>query len=431
MPAPKRTAAAILERLLQGESPEERLRLLRPRPPDHEPLPPPVPDGSDHTREGLERRRALLREQGIVIDRLARAAPDIAPDALAGNIENLVGLAALPVGVIGPLRINGSEAHGDFYVPLATTEGALVASYHRGALVMSQAGGVSALCTMESVSRAPCFVFPNMCDAATFLAWVIPRYDALQDTVAQTSRHCRLNDVRTALFGKELFLVFEYTTGDAAGQNMVTLATDAICRKLVEESPVKPRRWYVEGNMSGDKKATMLSFLGARGKKVVAEVTIPRELACGILHAEPEEMVRYWKTSFLGGVQSGSIGVQGHVANSLTAMFIACGQDAACISEASVGVTHLDLTDGGDLYACLMLPNLIVGTVGGGTHLPTARECLEMIGCYGEGKARKFAEICCAVALGGEISIIAAMAGGRFAHAHAKYGRKPPNEKAE
>ena len=431
MPAPKRTAAAILERLLQGESPEERLSALRARPPDQEPLPPPVPDGSDHTRDGLEKRRAHLREQGIAIEQLARAGPEIAPDILAGNIENLVGFAGLPVGVIGPLRINGTQAHGDFYVPLATTEGALVASYHRGALVMSQAGGASVICTAESVSRAPCFVFETMYEAAGFLAWVIPRYDSLQDTVALTSRHCKINDVRTVLFGKELFLVFEYTTGDAAGQNMVTLATDAICRKLVDESPVKPSRWYVEGNMSGDKKATMLSFAYGRGKKVVAEAMIPRELVREVLHTEPAEIVRYWKTSFLGGVQSGSIGVQGHVANALTAMFIACGQDAACVSEASVGVTHMDLTAGGDLYACLMLPNLIVGTVGGGTHLPTARECLEMIDCYGEGKARKFAEICCAVALGGEISIGAAMAGGRFAHAHAKYGRKPPNEKTE
>jgi hydroxymethylglutaryl-CoA reductase (NADPH) len=175
----------------------------------------------------------------------------------------------------------------------------------------------------------------------------------------------------------------------------------------------------------------MLSFVYARGKKVVAEVTIPRELATGVLHAEPEDMVHYWKTSLLGGVQSGSIGVQGHVANALTAMFIACGQDAACVSEAAVGVTHLDLTERGDLYASLMLPNLIVGTVGGGTRLPTARECLEMMDCYGEGKARKFAEICCAVALGGELSIAAAMAGGRFAHVHGKYGRKQTDERAE
>jgi hydroxymethylglutaryl-CoA reductase (NADPH) len=426
MPVPKSTAAAILERLLAGRPAGERLKALLPLSPEKEPLPPPVPDGSDHSEDGLERRRAFLREQGIKLEHLISGRTSIPPESLASNIENLVGFAGLPVGVIGPLRLNGSEAHGDFYVPLATTEGALVASYHRGALVMSQAGGVSVLCTTESVSRAPCFVFESMHDAALFLAWVVPKYDSLQETVAKTSRHCRLIDVRTVLFGKELFLVFEYTTGDASGQNMVTLATDAICRKLVEGAPVRPSRWYVEGNMSGDKKATMLSFVHARGKKVVAEVVIPRALAVDVLHAEPAEMVSYWKTSFLGGVQSGSIGVQGHVANALTAMFIACGQDVACVSEASVGVTHMDITPDGDLYSSLMLPNLIVGTVGGGTHLPVARECLEMMDCYGEGRARKFSEICCAVALGGEISISAAMAGGRFAHAHAKYGRKPP-----
>jgi hydroxymethylglutaryl-CoA reductase (NADPH) len=430
MPVPRTTAAAILERLLSGSSPEERLKALQARPPDEEPLPPPVPDGSDHSEEGLARRRAILREQGITIDQLTRPTQGIVPESLSGNIENLVGFAGLPVGVIGPLRINGSEAHGDFYVPLATTEGALVASYHRGALVMSLAGGVSVICTTESVSRAPSFVFDSMRDAAAFLAWFLPRYDSLQEMVARTSRHCTLIDVRTVLFGKELTLVFEYTTGDAAGQNMVTLATDAVCRQLLEAAPVRPHRWYIEGNMSGDKKATMLSFVYARGKKVVAEVVIPATLVRDVLHAEPAGMLDYWKTSLLGGVQSGSIGVQGHVANALTAMFIACGQDAACISEAAVGVTHLDLTDDGDLYASLMLPNLIVGTVGGGTHLPAARECLEMMDCYGEGKARKFAEICCAVALGGELSIGAAMSGGRFAHAHAKYGRKPTSGKA-
>jgi len=430
MPAPKSTTAAILRRLLGGESPETRLKALLPRSPAEEPLPPPVPDGSDHTEEGLERRRAQLRELGIGVDSLAGGVR-VPPEELSGNIENLVGFAEMPVGVIGPLRVNGSEAHGDFYVPMATTEGVMVASYHRGALVMSEAGGASVVCTTESVSRAPCLLFDSMHEAAGFLVWAIPRFDSLQEVVEQTSRHCRLIDVRTVLFGKELFLVFEYTTGDAAGQNMVTIATDAVCRALVEGAPVKPRRWYVEGNLSGDKKATMLSFVYARGKKVVAEVTVPRDLAVGALHAEPVDMVRYWKTSLLGGVQSGSIGVQGHVANALTSMFIACGQDAACVSEAAVGVTHLDLTEDGDLYASLMLPNLIVGTVGGGTHLPTARECLGMMDCYGQGKARKFAEICCAVALGGEISIAAAMAGGSFAHVHGKYGRKRRDERTE
>ncbi len=424
MAVPRRVAEAILDRILRGEPAETRLTCLKPRSPEAEPLPPGVPAGRDYTLEGLEERRALLRERGIVIEQLTGKGPEIEPEDLEGNIENLVGFARIPVGVIGPLRINGTEAHGDFYVPMATTEGVLVASYHRGATVISRAGGAAVVCTTESVTRAPCFEFENMYESVRFLSWAAPRYDSLQEIVAQTSSHCKLRDVRTVLLGKEVFLCFEYTTGDATGQNMVTIATGAICRRLVAESPVKPRRWYVEGNLSGDKKATMLSFLYARGKKVVAEATIPADLVRDVLHAEPADMARYWTTSVLGGVQSGSIGVQGHVANALAAIFIACGQDAACVSEASVGVTHMDLTDDGALYVSATLPNLIVGTVGGGTHLPTARECLRMIDCEGTGKARKFSEICCATALAGEISIVAAMAGGRFDHAHARYGRK-------
>jgi hydroxymethylglutaryl-CoA reductase (NADPH) len=236
-------------------------------------------------------------------------------------------------------------------------------------------------------------------------------------------------DVRPSVTGKDVYLNFEYFTGDAAGQNMVTLATQAVCERIVAESPVKPVRWYVEGNLSGDKKATMLSFMYARGKKVVAECTIPAKILRRLLHVSAEEVMDYWHISFLGGAQSGSIGVQGHFANALAALFIATGQDAACVSEASVGLTRLDAMPGGALYASVSLPNVIVGTVGGGTRLPTAEECLRMIGCDGEGKARKLAEICAATALAGEISIIAALTAGHFAQAHAKFGRRHSSSK--
>lgn len=343
---------------------------------------------------------------------------------MAGNIENLVGMARVPIGMIGPLRIRGTAANGDFYIPLATTEGALVASCQRGSQVISRSGGASACCFTESVSRAPCFAFERLTDAGQFLAWVIPQYDRLQEVVAGTSRHCQLLDLRTTVIGKEVYLGFEFTTGDAAGQNMVTIATEAICKSILVGSPAQPSRWFLDGNLSGDKKATMLGFTYARGKKVVADVVVQREVVRRFLHTEPEEMFRYWQISVLGGVQSGSIGVQGHFANSLAALFIACGQDAACVSEAAVGVTRMDVTPEGDLYVAVSLPNLIVGTVGGGTRLPTQRECLEMMDCYGSGKARKLAEICAATALAGEISIVAALAAGHFGQAHATYGRQ-------
>ena len=430
MAAPTYISRDIMDRILEGKDPKERLHQLTPRVPTDEPLPPRIPRGNDHSVCGLETRRGFLEQQGVSLGDLGSAAPGtIRLSELQGNIENLIGFAELPVGAIGPLRVNGTCAFGDFYVPMATTEGALIASCNRGAYAISQSGGAAAACLTESVSRAPCFVFKCMSESGRFLAWALDTFDSLQHVVEGTSSHCRLVDVKTSIIGKEVYLIFEYTTGDASGQNMVTMATDAVCRYLVEHTPVQPVQWYVEGNMSGDKKATMMAFTYARGKKVVAETVIRKKVLKRFLHTDPQEMIRYWEISFMGGAQSGSIGVQGHYANTLAALFIACGQDAACVSEASVGMTRMDLTDEGNLYVSVSLPNLIVGTVGGGTHLPSARACLHMLDCQGTGNARKFAEICAATALAGEISIIAALAAGEFARAHSAYGRrtKPPS----
>jgi hydroxymethylglutaryl-CoA reductase (NADPH) len=424
MSAPIRDSARTLQRLLADGDLETLTDRLRPRLPAEAPLPERIPGSGDHSAAAWAARLRLLEEHGIGTSELSGPGTRPAPEELAGLIENFVGFARIPVGVAGPLRINGTQAHGDFYVPLATAEGALVASIQRGASLLSLTGGVTAACLSEAVSRAPCFIFDSFLEAGRFLAWLLPRFDSLQEIVATTSRHCRLTDLRTSIVGKDIYLIFDYTTGDAAGQNMVTIATDAICRRLVEDSPVKPRRWYVEGNMSGDKKASMISFQFARGKKAVAEATIPKRYCRKFLHADTVAVHRYWETSIIGGIQSGSIGVQGHCANAIAALFIATGQDAACVSEAAVGVTRMELLDNDDLYVSVNLPNLIVGTVGGATRLPTARECLKMLGCDGDGQARKLAEICAATVLAGELSIIGSLAANDFAQAHAQYGRK-------
>jgi hydroxymethylglutaryl-CoA reductase (NADPH) len=413
-------AKDILSGILAGATPEERARDLAP---DHAPLPPSVPAKDDWSLEARETRRAFLRERGFSVDALSGNA-DVAPENLRANVEGLVGFAQIPVGVIGPLRVNGVHARGDYYVPLATTEGALVASYQRGAKLISLSGGASALCLVESVLRAPGFSFESMAEAGMFLAHVVSRFDALKARVKDTSRHAELVQIDPVISGKEVYVVFHYTTGDAAGQNMVTFATAALCSDLLESSPVKPQVWFIEANMSGDKKATQLAFQSTRGKKVVADATIPRELVRQYLHCEPEQIFKYWQLAVVGSLQSGSIGMQGHYANALAALFMACGQDVACVAEASVGLTRMDVTAGGDFYCSISLPNLIVGTVGGGTHLPTARECLEMLGCYGSGGAKKFAEICAATVLCGEISIAGALASGEFARAHQAFGRR-------
>ena len=344
--------------------------------------------------------------------------------SLEGNIENYIGMTQVPTGVIGPLRVLGSAAKGDFYIPLATSEGALVASYHRGAKATRLVGGVTSICLVEGVQRSPVFKFPNIADLGLFLIWVMQQIDTYRDITAKTSRYAKLNDIKSNIEGNHLILTFEYHTGDASGQNMVTLCTDAICKYIIEHSPLKPECWFIEGNYSGDKKATALSFTNVRGKKVSAEVELTKEIVTGVLKTTPEAMARYWQTSTIGVIQSGAIGAQGHFANGLTALFIATGQDAACVSEAAIGITRMELTKEGGLYASVTLPNLIVGTVGGGTGLPTQKECLELLDCYGEGKSRKFAEICGAVVLAGELSIAAALSAGHFSSAHQKFGRK-------
>ena len=423
MAVPNDHAKTILERILNGQTVEETFERLSPRDRKKFPLPPRLTSTADHSGQAMLDRRELLSRQDISTDAVAGNVEEIAPEKLAANIENQIGMIRMPVGVVGPLRVNGTAAHGDFYVPMATTEGALIASFHRGALVTALAGGITSSCLTESISRAPCFVFESIREVGAFLAWLLPQFDKLQGIVGQTTSHGKLIDLQTSILGKEVYLLFEFTTGDAGGQNMVTLATQTICEWVVSNSPLKPAHWYIDGNMSGDKKATMQAFTYTRGRKLVAECIVPARLVRRFLHTTVEQMFRYWQISALGGVQSGSIGIQGHYANGLAAIFIACGQDPACVAEAAVGVTRMDLTRDGDLYTSVALPNLICGTVGGGTHLPTARECLEMIGCYGADKARKLAEIIAATVLCGEISIIGAMSAGDFASAHGTYGR--------
>lgn len=374
--------------------------------------------------EATQERLTFLEQKGIAFQYLTGKRP-LGPTAdLHGNIENYIGMSAIPTGVIGPLHVVGSAASGDFYVPLATSEGALVASYDRGARAARLAGGITSICLLEGVQRSPVFKFSNLADLGAFLMWVLPQHEKFKEITAQTSRYAQLLDIKTTIEGNHIILTFEYLTGDAAGQNMVTLCTEAICQYILANSPQQPLYWFIESNYSGDKKATALSFSNVRGKKVTAEVELSPEIVSSVLRTTPERMAQYWISSTCGVVQSGAIGAQGHVANGLCALFIATGQDAACTAEAAVGITRMEVTADGNLYAALTLPNLIVGTVGGGTSLPTQRECLEMLDCYGEGKARKFAEICAAVALAGEISIAAALSAGHFTAAHHKFGRK-------
>ncbi len=344
-------------------------------------------------------------------------------ESYQGNIENCIGAVRVPVGVVGPLRINGLAAKGDYHVPLATTEAAMVASYHRGAMLLSAVGGCSAMVLYESVNRAPALAFTNLAEAARFVVWITEQFPALQDIAAGTTRHGRLIDMSPIVEGNHVYLDFDFRTADASGQNMVTIATEAICQHIREHSPVRPQRLFVEGNVSGDKKASARAFGKVRGKKVTADVRLPAEVVQRYLHTDTARLCDYWQMSAVGGVLSGTMGVQGHFANGLAALYLATGQDVACVAESAVGITRFDRNDDGSLYAAVTLPGIMLGTVGGGTGLPSQQACLSLLGLNGAGCSRALAEVCAGLLLGGELSIIGAMAAGEFSRAHHKLAR--------
>jgi hydroxymethylglutaryl-CoA reductase (NADPH) len=334
------------------------------------------------------------------------------------NIENYIGTIRVPVGVAGPLRINGCGGTRTYRVPLATTEAALVASYSRGARLLTAAGGCNARVVDEGVSRTPMFAFRDVVEARRFADFIDANHDRFRDVVPRVTRFGRLTAVRSIIEGNHVYVDLRYTTGDAAGQNMVTFASDAICRCIVDDAPVAPRYWFLEANLSGDKKATLQSLAGVRGKRVVADITLSAEIIRKRLHTTPERMVDYWYAGAMGGILSGTTGIQGHFANGLAAFYLACGQDVACVAESATGMTRMELTEEGDLYTSVTLPNVMVGTVGGGTGLPSAKACLDILGLAGPGHSSALAEVSAGIVLAGELSIIGAFCSGDFAKAH-------------
>lgn len=410
----------FLRRLLRDKS---ALAIAQSLVGDNKPLPPRVPGAGSVAPVALDRRWELLHQPEAVRQELLDPHTAAEAERYQNNIENLIGAVRVPVGLAGPLRMRGMFASGDYYVPLATTEAALVASYSRGCQAITEAGGCVSILLHEGMRRTPGFAFHSLREAGIFAIWCIDQREALSKAAAATTSHGELIDLGIAIEGNHVYLILEYTTGDASGQNMVTIATQAICDYIAVHSPIAPEFYCVEANLSGDKKATAHSFVTVRGKKVSAEITLPAELIRTRLHSTAQEMERYWRMSSLGAIQSGSIGIQGHFANALTALYIACGQDPACVAESSVGVTRFEVTASGDLYAAVTLPSVVVGTVGGGTGLPSQRACLEILGMAGEGKARALAELCGALALAGELSIAAALASGDFTRAHRRRAR--------
>jgi len=339
------------------------------------------------------------------------------------NIESYIGTVEIPVGLVGPLRINGEYGSAAYQVPLATTEAALVASYNRGSRLLTAAGGCNVRILDQGVSRTPMFAFTSLTDAERFANFVVDHGENLNSIVAKVTSHGRLISSRPVVEGNHVYVDLRFWTGDASGQNMVTFASDAVCKTILKQAPVQPEHWFLEANYSGDKKATSKTLGDVRGRRVSADVHISRELIRQALHTTPERMVDYWYAGTLGGVMSGTTGIQGHFANGLSALYLACGQDVACVAESAIGMTRLETTSEDDLYASVTLPNIMVGTVGGGTGLPSAKACLDILGLAGTGNSSALAEVCAAVVLAGELSIVGAFCSGDFAMAHRSLSR--------
>ncbi|PTC05171.1 3-hydroxy-3-methylglutaryl-CoA reductase [Vibrio mediterranei] len=344
-------------------------------------------------------------------------------DSYAKNIEFFIGTLKMPIGTAGPLRVNGLFAQGDYQIPLATTEAALVASYNRGANLITACGGASAMLLNEGVTRTPGFAFKSLIEAGKFVAWLVTQFDHFKQLAESTTSHGKLSDINVNIEGNHVYLVFEYLTGDASGQNMVTIATNVVFDYILTLTPIKPEYAFLDGNLSGDKKANSQTLRSVRGKKVTAEVLISARLVEKYLHTTPKKMAQFGQMTTVGGALSGTIGINAHYANALAALYIACGQDAACVAESAIGMTRIEVTDAGELYASVTLPNLMVGTVGGGTSLPSQKACLDLLGLHGTGNSQALAEVAASLCLAGELSIVGAFCAGHFSNAHHKLAR--------
>lgn len=375
--------------------------------------------------QDVERRRAWLEARtGEQFTHVSTYS--IPSEEMRGNIENPIGAVQMPLGVAGPLLLHGVHACGTFYVPLATTEGALVRSYERGMVTLSRAGGAAARVYMDENRISPVFLFQDVVEAHDFAQSILKNFAAIRDEAAATTRHGELLRLECFPIGREVIVNFCYFTADAQGMNMIARATEQACQWIMRHS--KAQRYYLFSGMSTEKRASGFLLPGGKGKKVTAGALVPARIVRNYLHSTPERLVDMWHHTMLGHVQANAMGYNGHYANGLAAIFIACGQDVANVANAAVGITNFEVTETGDLYASVTLPSLTVATVGGGTGLGTSRECLAMLGCAGSGHAAKFAEIVAATLLAGELSMGAALASGEFVDAHETYGRNRPSE---
>lgn len=370
-----------------------------------------------YSREFIaERREWVSKKTGASLDHVSQYS--VATDELKSRVENMIGVAQVPLGIAGPLLVKGEYAQGLFYVPFATNEGTLVETYQRGMFAITMAGGADVRVVKESLSFSPLFLFKSLTDTPQFVQWVAEHFHDIKEVAESTTRHGKLLEIVPYSIGRRVILDFRYHTGDAMGLNMVSIATATACNYILER--VDAEYFYLASNLSSDKKASYFNLITGYGKEVSVEVEFSREIMLKYFGIAPEEIYNYWCNAFLGAHLGGMMSFNCHFANALAALYIACGQDVAQIVNASVGITHSELTESGGFRVSLKLPSIIIGTVGGGTMSGTAKECLELLGCSGPNKSLRFAEIIGATLLAGEVAIGAAIASNTFIKAHVK-----------
>ncbi|MBI3385418.1 hydroxymethylglutaryl-CoA reductase [Candidatus Gottesmanbacteria bacterium] len=343
------------------------------------------------------------------------------------NIENPIGAGQIPLGVAGPIRIKGQYASGEFYLPLATTEGALVASVSRGAKAITLSSGATTRIENVGATRAPVFAVSGIKEGQEFIFWIEKNFSSIKKICESTSKHLRLLEIKSWMVGKNVWLRFCFDTKDAMGMNMATMAVDKAVRELIRPK-TKVECIALSGNLCVDKKPSFLNFILGRGKKVWAESLIKRKTAVEILKTTPEKLDEAAKSKILyGSILAGSLGANQQAANVVAGIFAATGQDLGHIVEGSMVVTTTEIVSE-DFYISVYLPDLMIGTAGGGTGLPSQKESLAILGIpdgkLSEGKqVLKLGEIIGAAVLSGELSLLAALASGDLAKAHERLGR--------
>ena len=373
-----------------------------------------------YKKEDVEERRVAAEEfTGARLDYVSKYCFD--PEMASKNVENMIGTTQIPLGYAGPVKIRGSTANGEFLVPLATTEGALIASISRGMSVMNQGSGVRTMVFGDAMTRAPVLRVNDLDHAIDVINWIDAHQNEIDSAVAETTSHGKLIRIDKYPDGRNLFLRFAFETGDAMGMNMATIASEAVCRLIEKETGAV--MISVSGNMCSDKKPAAINMINGRGKTVVAESRISKEIVESKLHTTAAKITdTNNRKNLIGSSMAGTLGANAHAANMVAALYIATGQDPAQVVGASMTITTCEDLDG-DLYICVRMPAVEVGTVGGGTRLPCQSEALNMIGCLGNGKAKKLAEIVAATVLAGELSTLAAQSAGQLGSAHMALGR--------